>query len=400
MRNVAIILFALALPLFASAKLVEDTLSIGHNGKIILKYDISVNGENVLIRIDDKPRITPSEALRKACKHDLERLKVVIFDRVGDFGKVKWNGMSPAAFMVPSGLSYDKSEDGFFILGETTVPITFKKKGEGKMDISFPLYVAVWEKKQTYRLVDLSSQPLRISVGKSSAGMPQINHAGLETEQITIHSSEEQEGDNEDVVKALSSIQMIRQLLATETEYPFSTVLSMEMVNLKLLRDRINDVDVIEKINDVLLLCNEKERELKAAQREAELAAQAQEQSLLAQQRNEEEARQKEAEEKARIETEKQQKRTFWMIVGGVVLAIIAFIGNAIFRHFRDIRNQKSIMEMQESIAKQAEHEAARRSREIVRNKAHQMANKGKSKMRESLKETGKTKKDPKRKSI
>ena len=55
---------------------------------------------------------------------------------------------------------------------------------------------------------------------------------------------------------------------------------------------------------------------------------------------------------------------------------------------------------MQESIVKQAEHEATRRSREIVRNNAHQMANKGKGKLRESIQKPSKPKTNSKIKSI
>lgn len=401
MRYVVLLLVTLFLPLAVSAKLVKDTLNTSQNDKIILTYDIAVNGENVSINVGSKPRIIPGCNLRKACKGDLELLKVVLFDRVGDFGKVKWNGMSPTAFMVPSGLSYDKSFDGFYIFGETTLPISFTKIVEDKRDISFPLYIAVYEKKQTYRLVGSTVKPLKISTAKSSSGLSRGERGSdTEIEQIAIQTSVELENENEDITKALSSMQMIRQLLASESELPLSQALQMETYNLRSLKDRIKDSDIIERINEVLLLCNDKERELNESQKNAELAAQAQEQALIAQQKAEEDARQKEAEEKVRIQEEKQQERTLWMIIGGVILAILAFIGNAVFKHFRDIRNQKSIIEMQESLAKQAEHEASRRSREIIRNKAHQVANKGKSKMRESLNKTGKSKNNTKIKSI
>lgn len=399
MRQIVFLLSILLMPLFASAKVVKDTIYTRQNDQIILTYDVSVNGDNVSIKVDNKPRIIPSDNLREACKGDLGLLKVVLFDRVGDFGKVKWNGMSPTAFMVPSGFSYGKSTDGFYILGESA-PISFVKNVSDKRDINFPLYVAIYEKKRTYKLVGSTSQPLKVTIGKASSGNNQPVRTEPETERIAIQTSEELEADNEDVTKALSCMQMIRQLLASETEFPFSQTLQWEIHNLHLLRDRVKDTDIIERINEILLSCNNKERELKDAQNEASLAAQAQEQALIAQQKAEEEARQKEADEKARIQEEKQQKRTLWMIIGGVILAILAFIGNAIFKHFRDVRNQKSIMEMQESLAKQAEHEVSRRSKEIVRNKAHQMANKGKSKIRQSLQEKGKTKKNTKIKSI
>ena len=185
-----------------------------------------------------------------------------------------------------------------------------------------------------------------------------------------------------------------------ESELPFSQTLTMEVQNLRSLKDRIKDDEVIEKINELFLDFNQKEKELKEAERQASLSAQAQQQALLAQQKQEEEERQKAAEEQARIQEEKQQKRTFWMIAGAVVLGIIGFICNAVFKHFRDMNNQKSIMQMQESIVKQAEHEATRRSREIVRNNAHQMANKGKGKLRESIQKPSKPKTNSKIKSI
>lgn len=399
MRNIGILLFVLAVYGIASARQVKDTVYTRQNDKIILTYDVSVNGNDVYLRVDNKPRIIPSDNLRNACRGDLSLLKVVLFDRVGDFGNVKWKGVSPRAFMVPSGLSYDASSDGFYILGESA-PIAFNMKAADKRDINLPLYVAIYEKKQTYKLVGSSSNPLKVTVGKSSNGSMRTVRTGTETERIAIQTSEELDAGNEDITKALSSMQMIRQLLATETELPFSQTLQMEIYNLRSLKDRVKDADVVEKINEVLLSCNDKERELKDSQKEASLAAQAQEQALLAQQKAENESRQKDAEEKARIQEEKQQKRTFWMIIGGAVLAILAFIGNALLKHFRDVRNQKSIMEIQESLTKQAEHEATRRSREIVRNKAHQAVNKGKSRMRESLQNSSRTKRDTDIKSI
>lgn len=189
-------------------------------------------------------------------------------------------------------------------------------------------------------------------------------------------------------------------MLETETELPFSQALIMEVSNLRSIQDRIRDADMIGRISDVFLAFNEKERELKDAQKQALLSAQDQEQALINQQKIEEENRLKEAEEKARIQEDKQQKRTILLIIGGLILGIIGFVSNAVFKYFMNINNQKSIMQMQESIAKQAEHEATRRSREIVRNKTHQAVNKGTGKLRETIQDTGKIKKNTKRRSI
>lgn len=400
MRQSLLLLILLLLPLTVCARMVKDTVLTRHNDRIILTYDVSASGDNVSVRFDNRPRIVPGDNLRKACKGDLGLLKVVLFDRVGDFGNVKWKGISPTAFMVPSGVSYERSHDGFYILGETTTPISFTKKSLEKVNVFMPLYVAVYEKKQTYRIVGSGSRPMKIVLGKSQSGPARTVRTGTETERIAIQSSEELEADNEDLTKALSSIQMIGQLLQSETEVPFSQTLQMEIFNLRSLKDKVKDPAVIEKINEVLLQCNDKERELKESDREASLASQAEEKALMAEQKAEEQKQRKEAEERARVQEEKQQKRTLWMIIGGVILAVTGFVGNAIFKHFRDVRNQKSIMQMQESIARQAEHEAGRRAKELVRNKAHQAVNKGRSRMRQTLKETGKPKKNSNIKSI
>lgn len=394
--RVVLFLSVLFLPFISHAKMVTDTINTLQGDQIILEYNISINGENVSFKIVDRPRIIPTDKLRKACKGDLKYLKVVLFDRVGAFDKVKWKGIAPTAFMVPAGFSYNKSQEGYYILGETATPVSFIKNVADKREISFPLYIALYEKKQTYKIVSSSSEPLKISIGETVGQ----SSRSVRSEQIAIQSAEELEADNNDVVNALSSMQMIRQLLATESELPFSQALQMEINHLRTLKDNVRDRDVVEKINEVLLLCNDKEQELKNAQKEATLAAQAREQDLISKQKAEEEARLQEAEEKARIQEEKQQKRTIWMLIGGASLAVFAFVGNGILKHFREVRNQKSIMEMQAALAKQAEHEASRRTREIVRNKAHQVANKGKSKMRESLNETGRTKTNSRIRSI
>lgn len=375
------------LPLLTtSAKELRDTVWTRQNDKIILTYNVS--SDNSQMSIDfSRPRIIPSSSLKNACKGELDKLKVVVFDRIGDFGKTKWSGISPQAFMIPSGLSYDITSDGYYILGESQ-PIEFHKQNQGKVNVNLPMYIAVYDKKQQYRIVAASKTPMSISsttTGANRSGQRDGNRSGVETERIAVTSSEELDSDNADITSALSSIEMVKELLSRETELPFSQTLQMEIYNLRSLKNQIKESEVVNKINDVLLQCSDKERELKVAHNQSELAAKAQEQALQLQQKQEAEAQQKAAEEKARKQEEKQQKRTLWMIIGGVILAILGFIGNAIFKHFRDVRNQKSIMEMQESLARQAEHEAGRRSREIIRNKAHQVANKGRNKLRSSM---------------
>ena len=70
------------------------------------------------------------------------------------------------------------------------------------------------------------------------------------------------------------------------------------------------------------------------------------------------------------------KRRTIWTVIGGILLAILMFVGNQIFVHFRNLRSQKGIEEMQAKIVRQAENQAKRRARSMVRSKISQAENK------------------------
>lgn len=392
MRSFATIVFLLITSLPSFAREIKDTLWTNKNDRVIVTYDVVNDGARIVISTSSRPRIVPSKGLIQACKGDFDKLKVVVFDRIGDFGATMWKGLTPKAFMVPAGLSYVNSSEGYYILGENQ-PLIFSGVISAKTELKMTLYLAVYEKKQSYQIYSVSKRPLTIDCKKLSSRRESASHrvSTHEVERVLVHSSEELEADNEAITSALSSINLIQELLVRENEVPFSQALQMEIYNLRSIKSRITEKEVLDRLNEVLLQCADKERELKETQHAAALAERAEEHALMEQQKQEAAAQQKASEEKVKIQEEKQQKRTMWVIAGGVVLAILAFICNAVFRHFRDVRNQKSIMQMQESLARQAEHEASRRSQEIVRNKAHQVANKGRSKFRETLQTSGKS---------
>lgn len=378
----------LSLPL--CAKEVRDTIYTLNHDRIIISYNISSDGKEVKIDAGQHPRIIPSDYLKQICKGELDKLKIVTFDRIGDFGKVKWSGLTPKAFMVPSGMKYDKSYDGYYIWGECA-PIEMRGDFSGSKVIRLPLYIALYEKKQRYKLISQSMQPLVINPLKSGTTTNKLSSQRPTTtsERIAIHSTEEINVDNSDISSALSSINLIREIINKENELPFSMTLQAEINNLIGLKGKINEPEIIEKINEVLLLCNEKERELKAEVNSSAEAQKALERAEREREKQEAAALQQQAEEKAKIQEEKQNKKTLWMIIGGIILGILAFVFNAVFKHFRDLRNQKSIMQMQESLSRQATNEAARRSREIVRNKTHKVMNQSKSKLRNTLNNKG-----------
>ncbi len=369
------------------AKEICDTLTAPNYGRIIIRYKLDANDSQVALTVSDPPRIIPSEALRQACKGDVSRLKLVVFDRVGDYGATKWAGDIPRAFMVPAGLRYTESQEGFYILGQSQA-VAFSRSTPDEIQLDLPLFVALYEKKQTYKIVDGGRIPWHISVPKvaekRNGGEP-----ATDPERIAVQTRIELDSDNADVVNALNSISLIRQLLAGETEAPLSQVLNMELANLRLLKGRITDPEVLDKIGEVIVECSEKERQLLDEQKIAQQAEAAKREEDLQRQKQEEEARRSADEEKERMKEEERQKRTIWMVVGGALLAVICMVGNGIFKHFHDLNSQKSIMEMQMTLTKQAESEAKRRSREIVRNKTHQAVNKCRSEVKQRMQGSG-----------
>lgn len=383
-----------------SAKETRDTLYSPQGDKIILNYNVSTEEDGRIAVKVSRTRIIPTEALRKACKGDFGKLKLVVFDQVNSYGQVKWDGMTPSAFMVPSGMTCEHSYDGFYILGESE-PIVFNYNGSIEQKISFPVYIALCGKKQSYKILSTCSKTLDVLVGDGyHEGGSRDSSSESSSGGFTVQSQNELEAEKDDEIRAENSIHMIRKLLETETELPFSQTLSIEISNLHTIQDRIRDKDMLEKISSVFLECYDKEQELKENQKMALLSNQAQQQRLISEQKQADDKRRKQEDEKSRIEEEKREKRTIWMIIGGAALAALGFVGNAVSKHFRDVRNQKSLMQMQESLIKQAKHDAAHRSREIVVNKTHQAVNKGRGKLRNTLNSTSKTNVSSKRKSI
>lgn len=396
-RRIAFLL-ALLTPVLMMARVEKDTLYTKSKAdKIILTYDVTETGNGSVVKVIGSPRIIPGERLRKEAKGDIERLKVVVFDKVGDSGKVKWKGLNPNAFTIPANVSYERSADGYYILGESG-PLSFNLHDSEAHSIRLPIYLALYEKKQNYRILEELGTPLMVTLGKSAAHEKGVKGSkDSNVERIEVRSLEEREGDNEDIVRALSSVRMIKEMLPNEAELPFSQGLQMEIYNLRSMKERVKDPETLELINEVLLKCSEKERELKELQSVEQQNEKAREAAALEQQKQEEIKMREAAEEQARQQEEKQQKRTVWMIIAAAVMGVLLFVGNAVMKHFRDLKNQRTIMEMQQSMVKEAEHEAGRRAREIARNKAHQVANKGKTKLRQKLEGGSEKKTDTKK---
>lgn len=362
-------LFALFLLLCSGiwAKEVTDTLESTKRDRVIVTYDITQNNGQVVIKfIDAKKRLgrTFKDKYKK-----LDEVVVLFFDRMGNYGdETEFSGISPDPFMVPSGVSYKISRDGYFLLNDNQ-KLSLELKSAETEELKIPIYIAHYEGKHRYKVFS-SCGDLTIKLSKHKQTVNPSNPTTQLTTQ-TITSQEELDGSDADGVVANSLINRITGLLEEQEEYPFSDELKQAISSLREISYRPIDSNLSSRIGEVLAACNLKEKELKAnanaaaeaAAKKAELQAKkAQEEAL---------ARQDSIAAAAQQKAEKDRKQNLWLIIGGVILAILAFVGNQTFQHFRNVKNQKSIMDMQQNVVKRAEDEAKRRAR----NMAHSQIN-------------------------
>ena len=360
MRFVGFLLLGCLLnPLHAVGRIKKDTIYTTDGDRIILTYDVANTANQATIKfIGQQKKLGRINSKYK----DLSKVAVLFFDRTGNYsGDVSFVNMVPEAFMTPSEAQFKKSTDGYYLI-QAEPKLSFAVKGDAKIQI--PIYLAYKTKKGKYELFS-KSRDLIIPLGGKVGTNRQM--ASTQTVQQTITSTAEIETDNTVAVKVLESINLTKELLAQAKELPFSDNLLDEINYLRQKRREITDDALVSEISEVMEQYDSKKRmleeksteEQKAQQQAEELKAQQEAQAIKAQNDSIANAQQ--------IAAEKEKKRNLWMIIGGIVLAILAFIGNQVFQGIRNKKNQMRMMDMQQNIADKAEAEAKRQARNAIR---------------------------------
>jgi len=368
-RKLYLVLILLSVCLFIRAKEVTDTLESTKRDKVIVTYDITQNGRQFTIEFL-KVRKILGRTYRDKYKQ-LDKVTVVFFDRTGNYeDKMDFSGINTDAFMIPKEVNYKASRDGYFLLNDKQKLSLELKSGENA-ELSIPLFIAHYEGKRRYKVFS-RCEDLKIKLSKRIlAKVEDVTAQQLTTQTIT--TQEEMDGSDADIAVANSLINRINGLLAEQDEYPFSDELKQAISSLREISYRPIDSNLSSKIGEVLASCNSKEKELKAEAKAAEDAAvrDAELKAKLAEEQAQ--ARQDSIAAAAQQKAEEDRKQNLWLIVGGVILAILAFVGNKAFEHFRNAKNQKNMIEMQKSIAKRAEDEAKRRSRNMAQRQIYRI---------------------------
>lgn len=369
------------------AAVVTDTLFSAHNDRVIVTYDITYNDNKTSIRFLDANK--KLGGINKGRYSKLSEVKVMFFDRVGNYGdNTKFTGRSVKAFSVPAYARYHRSDDGYFLINEEPA-ITFDIDNGQKPTLSIPIYLAHYEKKKNY-LIFAECAPLKIDLAKKKTASSNKSHgqtaSNYEKRTITETVTEEVEAPEEGISKnsdALMTINQVQKLLM-ESGDEISPMVENRISHLMDIQSEVSP-EISSKIDDVLGLYNQRKAEIKDNAASAQAAAEKKAQDAV----KEAEARQDSinaaTEAKQQQENEKNKKRNMWMVIGAVILGVLGFGGNQLAQNMRNAKNQKSMMDMQQSMVRRAENEARRRAQSYARNKAHQAVNQVKSKSRQAV---------------
>ena len=351
------------------AKEQRDTLWTQDNDCIILSYDIKYNSGEIDIKFLKARKKLGQLHSRKYKK--LEEVDVVFFDRTGVYEDVSFTNMIPEAFMIPSNLHYRRSTMGYFSLQESP-SLSFKLVDSNSAILSIPLYLAHYEGKGKRKLFSVCNDfQIKLSL---PAEVKKIS-SGVKTRSEVITSTYEVESNNDEAIIVMSQVDNVRRHLEVQTKPEFSSELQYEINYLRDLKKTVKDKNLVPIINETLTACELKREELEAQsiadiQRAKEEAAQ-----FARLQEEKERIRQDSLQMVMQEQAKAEKERNVWMIIGGVILSVLCFVGSQVFQHFRNIKNQKSMMEMQESIVHRAEYEAKRQAQNYARRKTNEAVN-------------------------
>ena len=360
------------------AKTVKDTLVTTDGDRIILTYELSRSDDHYTLRFNNpRKKLGRINGDKYA---DPSKVAVMFFDRTGGFSNnVSITNMVPEAFMVPSNVNYEHSSDGFFVVQDYP---TLNFTAKGSSNITIPIYLAYHPKKGKYTLFS-KCKGMKIHLSASSSTTRQQGPSQIT--QQTVTSTTEIEADNTAALKVMESIKLAKELLYEADKLPFSESLQDEIRFIRIQKREITDAGLLSQIADVLQMYEDKKASLEENASAAQIAAQQEAEEKAKREAEEIQAKNDSIKYAKQEKAEKDKERNLWMIIGGVILAILAFIGNQVFQSFRNNRNQKNMMNIQQSIANQAEAEAKRRARNAIRSTTNRTVNQTQSEVREAV---------------
>lgn len=378
MNKLYLVLGLLLCTTICNAKPYKETIYTADEDSIIVSYDIEYKGDKVVISFIDVETKLSRQNSRRYRKP--ENIKVAFFDNTGRYNNIVFSGITPEVITVPSNLRYTKSNKGYFFLEENPF-LSFTIKEREKQTVYIPLYLTYYEGRSERKIfsgsskfrIELDPPSLANTNSNTNANSSARHHS--ESTSVALSNSDADSGEAESVY---AQIELVTELLNEQTKLPFGDVLIMEFSKLRAMKRSVEDRQLSRAIQQCLDDYDVKKAEIEAAEMMAAQNAKMEEEQRERERQQQAEEEQKRLEEEQKKQAEEEKKRTIWMTIGGVILAALCFIGNQFLQHFRNLRNQRSMLEIQQDLTRRAEAEAKRHARNYTRRKVSDVVNSAK----------------------
>lgn len=401
-NRVLLTVLSFIISLYASAKEITDTLYSVKNDRIIVSYNITRKDNTVELQFRSARKLLGDYHQGKY-KREVDKVHTLFFDWNGVRKDMKFTGETPSVVCLPAKAAYQKSSDGYFII-EQRPTFVFDMEPSEAGSFTIPLYLAHYEGKQHYKIL-CSCGNLEIRIPDPSTQSPSVKHESKQQLlQNTVEVLENEEELSEFDDEALMLIKLINKDLPNQDTLPMESTLERKIENLGDLQAKIKNEDIVRMIDETLETYNTKKKELERTIQEKTkqkadndaftICSTKEEYELYLKQHpngsHVEEAKAKvgELEAKAKEEEDSKKRRNIWMIIGGVLLAILLFIGNQALQSLRNIRTQRSMMQMQQDATKRAQSMARSKAQSEIRKQTNKVAgqakNKGQTMMRDA----------------
>lgn len=376
MRQLYLVLILLLCPSICNAK--KETIWTADEDRIIVSYEIVYKGDRVDVVFSNVETELSRHNSRRYRKS--EYIKVAFFDRTTGYRNIAFSGISPSTMTIPSSIKYTKSNKGYFFI-EDKPTISFTIAGGDPQKVSIPLYLTYYEGRSEREIFSGSSDfyiVLDPSSAQSIDSRSDVNIGSTSSSGLSSVTLSNDDARSKEAESVYDQIEYAKELLDMQTKLPFSESLICEIASLRKMSRNVEDKQLTRAIQNCLDAYDQKKMDLELAEEiEAQrVKAEAEQKELEKQQELKAEQERIEAEQKKQAEEER--KRSLWMTIGGVILAIVCFIGNQVLQHFRNLRSQRSMLEIQQDLTQRAEAEAKRHARNYTRRKVSDVVNSAK----------------------
>ena len=327
-----------------TAKEVKDTLFSTEGDRIIVTYNQSLSGGQMAVSFTNVQKKLSEGHLKKLKK--LDEVAVVIFDRTGNYNRIKFDGMAVTPFMVPAEISYSPSTDGYYLLQDKPTLQFTVNSDEARLSV--PLFLAHYEGKRHYKVfAQCGALQLKAKAGKGGSGSASSGVASSQQSSEVVVTSEEliDEGMSP-ADEAAIRINSLKQMLEKATKVPFSEELTHEASMLRELRFKITDDAVSKQIGEALAAYDNKKQQLEEQAEAGQQAADAK----AAADAQEAQARQDSIAAAQALQAHDDKKNMMWLFGGIAGLFVLFTIGKQVLQAIKSNKMQKKQQQMQKKM--------------------------------------------------